>query len=68
MWRKNVMANEIAEFGDLNLFILNELTMKYVIEFGRFVRILEDQWKWYKGTIIFNVQQNKVICRLEEFF
>jgi hypothetical protein len=39
------MANEIAEFGDLNLFILNELTMKYVIEFGRFVRILEDQWK-----------------------
>ncbi len=62
------MANEIAEFGDLNLFILNELTMKYVIEFGRFVRILEDQWKWYKGTIIFNVQQNKVICRLEEFF
>jgi hypothetical protein len=30
----------------LNLFILNELAIKYVIEFGRFVRILEGQWKW----------------------
>jgi hypothetical protein len=42
------MANKIARFGDLSLFIyliLNELTIKYVIEFGRFVRILEDQWK-----------------------
>ncbi len=44
--RKNIMANEIAGFGDLNLFILNELAIKYVIEFGRFVRILEGQWKW----------------------
>jgi len=43
--KKNVMANAMTRFGDLNLFILNELTIKYVIEFGRFVRILEDQWK-----------------------
>jgi hypothetical protein len=27
-------------FGDFYLFILNELTIKYVIEFRRFVRIL----------------------------
>ncbi len=43
MWRKNVIDNEIAQFGDLNLFIYlfvsSELTVKCVIRFGRFVRI-----------------------------
>ncbi len=43
------IANEIAGFGDLNLFflvILRELTIKCVIGLGKFVEILEDQWKW----------------------
>ncbi len=50
------------------LVILSELTVKCVIVFGSFVRILEDQWKWYKGTIICYVQQNRVVCRPEDFF
>ncbi len=29
------------------------------------MRILTDQWKWQKGTIIFNVQHNKVVCTHE---
>jgi len=47
------VTNEIAGFGGLSLFIylfiifwlLSELKIKCVIGFGRFVRILEDQWK-----------------------
>jgi hypothetical protein len=42
------MANEIAGFGGLNLFlvILSETVIKFIIiGFGRFTRILEDQWK-----------------------
>jgi hypothetical protein len=42
------MANEIARFGDLIFVykvILSELINKYVIEFGRFVKILKAQWK-----------------------
>jgi hypothetical protein len=46
--------------------ILCELIVKCVIGFGRIVRILEDPWKWQKGTIIFNVQQNRVMCRLQD--
>jgi hypothetical protein len=60
---KNVMANHIAGSGDLNFFqfILSELIIKCAIRFGRFVRILEAEWK---KIIIFNVdQQNKVVCR-----
>jgi hypothetical protein len=47
---KNIMANEITGFGGLiffsHLVILGELRVKYVIRLGRFVKILEDQWKW----------------------
>jgi hypothetical protein len=27
-------------------FFFSELTVKYVLEIGRFVKVLEDQWKW----------------------
>ncbi len=46
--KKLVMANEIARLGGLilfyflNLVILNELIVKYIIGFGRFMRILKD--------------------------
>jgi len=47
------MNNEIAQFGALNLFIysffllsFSELIVNCVIGFDRFVRNLEDQWKW----------------------
>ncbi len=48
MCRKDGMANEIAEFGDLNFFffslvVLSELILKCVIGFGRFVRMLENR-------------------------
>lgn len=59
------MANHIAGSGDLNFFqfILSELIIKCAIRFGRFVGILEVQWKDYNKIIIFNVdQQNKVVC------
>ncbi len=39
-----------------------------LIGFERSVKILEDPWKWQKGIIIFNVQQNRVVCRLKIFF
>lgn len=42
------MANQIVRFGDLIFVlkvILSELIIKCVIEFGRFVKILKDQWK-----------------------
>jgi hypothetical protein len=42
------MANEITRFGDFILFfliILSELLFKGVIRFGRFVKILNHQWK-----------------------
>jgi hypothetical protein len=41
------MANHIAGSGDLKFFqfILSELIIKCAIRFGRFVRILEAQWK-----------------------
>ncbi len=34
------------------LVILSEQTVKCVIGFGRYDRILEDQWKWQKGTTL----------------
>jgi len=39
------MANEIAGFGGLNLFlvILSERVIKFLIAFGRFTRILKNQ-------------------------
>jgi hypothetical protein len=43
------MPNEIAGFGWFQFFflvILSELIVKCVIRFGRFVNILENQWKW----------------------
>jgi len=43
--RKNVIVNEIVAFGGLNWFflvLLNEITLRCVIKFGRFVRILKD--------------------------
>ncbi len=41
--------NEITIFGGMIFFlvIFNELISKYVIGFGRFMRILKDQWKCY---------------------
>jgi hypothetical protein len=33
-----------------------------------FDRILEDQWKWWKGIMIFNVQQSRVVCRPMKIF
>jgi hypothetical protein len=41
------MGNEIVGFGGLNFFIIifSELTVKCVIRFGAFVRVLKDQWK-----------------------
>jgi hypothetical protein len=44
--KKNVVVNEIARFGGLNLFIFvisSDLIIRYTIRLGRFVRILEDQ-------------------------
>jgi hypothetical protein len=32
------------------------------------VRILEDQWKWDKWNMFFNVQHIKVVCSLGDFF
>jgi len=39
--------------------------VKFVIGSAKFMRILEDQWN--KGTFIFNVQQNRVVCKPEDF-
>jgi hypothetical protein len=43
---KSIMVNEIVGFGSLILFflinILSELPIKCVVEFGRFVKILEE--------------------------
>jgi hypothetical protein len=43
---KNIIVNEIIGFGSLVLFslvnILSELPIKCVIEFGKFVKILEE--------------------------
>ncbi len=44
---KIVMANEIAGFGDMNVFsYLSELIIECVIRLGKVLRILEDQWRW----------------------
>ncbi len=42
---KNIMVNDIVGFGGFNYFliILNELIVKCVIGFGRFVRVLKHQ-------------------------
>jgi tRNA nucleotidyltransferase (CCA-adding enzyme) len=62
---------EMIEFDVLNFFslvILSELTIKYVIRFGKFTRIVRNQRKWYKEfIIIFNLQWNSVVCRSEDF-
>jgi hypothetical protein len=45
MWKKNDLANEIVRFNSLVffvLFFLNELTIKCVVRFGGFMKILED--------------------------
>jgi hypothetical protein len=34
------------------LVMLNEVTNKCVIRFGRFVGSLKDRWKYYKGIIL----------------
>jgi hypothetical protein len=39
------MGNEVVGFGAQNLFSLSELIIKCVIGFGKFVRILNNQWK-----------------------
>jgi len=39
--------------------------VKFVIGSPKFMRILEDRWN--KGTFIFNVRQNKVVCKHEDF-
>lgn len=50
------------------LVILNELTLKCVKRFSRFVRIFEDKWNGKKRIIFLNVQHNKIVCKIEEFF
>jgi hypothetical protein len=66
------MANEIAGFGGLNLFIFvisSDLIIRYIIRLGRFVRILEDQIENNrKGLFIFNFEQNRVVCSIKIFF
>jgi len=42
------LANEIAEFRGLIVFLLtfsNDLTIKSIVRFGGFVKILKDPWK-----------------------
>jgi hypothetical protein len=63
---KLLVGNRWSEFFFLVIF--SEFIVKCVIRFGRFVRILEDLWKCYKEIIIFNVQQNRVVHRPEDFF
>ncbi len=46
---KNVKVNEIAEFGGLNFFsliVLSGVTIECVMQFGMFVKMLKNQWKW----------------------
>jgi hypothetical protein len=31
------------------------------------VGILEDQWTWMERIIIFNIQQNRVMCLIADF-
>jgi hypothetical protein len=66
------MVDEMIGFGGLNLFgvvILIELIIICIIRLDRFVRILKDlDGNDKKVTIIFNVQGNKVICKLQGFF
>jgi hypothetical protein len=53
--QKCIMENEIVRFGGLNYFfliILREPRVNRLREFGRFVRILEDQCKWETWIII----------------
>jgi hypothetical protein len=47
---------------------LRELSINCVRKFNRFVRILEDQWKCYKGITFFNVQPNRVLYKPKDFF
>ncbi len=49
------MVDEFFGFGTWNFFfslvILTEIKIKDVVEFGRFMKILEHQWKWLKGSL-----------------
>ncbi len=44
------MANEIARFGNMMMIIIliikRELIIMFVKGFGRFVKVLNDPWKW----------------------
>jgi hypothetical protein len=63
------MANEIVKFGGLNFFPnYFESMVIFVMRFGRIMKILEDQWKCSRRTIIFNVKKNKIMYRLKEVF
>jgi hypothetical protein len=44
---KNVMVNDIAGLGGLIFLsvILRKIIDKFAIGFGKFMRILKDQWK-----------------------
>ncbi len=53
--------------GFFFLDMLSELIVKCVMRFSRFVRILEDWWKWQQVMNISNVQRNRVPFRLEGF-
>jgi hypothetical protein len=49
--------------------ILSELIIKCEIgRFSKFGIILEDHWKWYKRTNLFNVQYNRHLYMYEIFF
>ncbi len=54
-----------SEFFFFNM--LSELIVKCVMRYSRFVRILEDGWKWQQVMNISNVQRNRVPFRLEGF-
>jgi hypothetical protein len=61
------MANEIARF--VGLIFLKKFTLsESVTRVGRLVRVLKDRWQCKKVHIIFNVQQNRVVCKLGDYY
>jgi hypothetical protein len=65
------MANEIAGFGGLNLFIFvisSDLIIRYIIGLGRFVRILEDQNGNGRKGLLFSILSKTGFCVASRFF
>ncbi len=53
---------DLVGFYVLFLVIFSEVVVKCVVGFGRFVRIVEDQWKWSEGTCIFSMFNRTGLC------